>query len=256
MSDKHSLIQASIDRIRRLFLTAEEFECSASRELMSAFIDSMTTVEETQELQEHLSGCPSCQRQLQLLISVKNLLSRVEYPAPPDDLSLISRIRLSHERVSNRLERLETRLANFLKPIAVPAVLGVSFTALFFGVLLMALSSSATVMANDQDFNITVYAPIRDVPVYALKPVRTTDNTKLRLAASVGVGGWDEPLTVETIVSDDGRAIDYRILAGPDSPEVHRWLREMLYFSEFNPATAFGKPVGSRMILTFMGVRS
>lgn len=212
---------------------------------MSPFIDSMATPEEVDRLEAHVLACGPCQRQLQSFISVRNLLARVERPAPPEDLALRARVRLSRERNRNYLGRLETRLSNFFKPIAIPAVLGVSFTALFFGVLLASLISNPSVMANDR---------VDDVPISLMKPVRTTDPTMIRFA--VNGSNWEEPLTIETFVGEDGRVIDYRILAGPNSPEVDRWLRELLHFAEFTPATVFGRPVGSRIILSFVRVRS
>ena len=41
-----------------------------------------------------------------------------------------------------------------------------------------------------------------------------------------------------------------------DTPELDHWLREFLYFAQFSPATALGKPVDSKVILSFVAVRS
>ena len=67
---------------------------------------------------------------------------------------------------------------------------------------------------------------------------------------------WTEPLMIETHVGDDGKVIDYRIISGQESPEVNRWVREMLSLAAFTPATAFGRPVESKIILSFVAVRS
>ncbi len=169
----------------------------------------------------------------------------MERPAPPADLELDTRIKLSQARNSNRLESLETRLANLLRPVAIPAVMGVSLTILFFGVLLSGLVSNTTVLAQEQ----------LESPIFALfKPVRTTNPTMVRFANEAQNLG--QPLTIETHVSDKGQVIDYEILSGPQSPEVTRRISEMLYYAQFTPATAFGKPVASRIILSFVDVRS
>ena len=222
-------------------------DCAEAQELMSPFIDSMSTPEETEGLELHLSACRPCQRQLQSFSSMRGLLARMERPAPPEDLMLETRVQLSHARNKSLLVKLEIGLNNVLKPIVIPALFGVSLTMLFFGILLGCLSSNNTVMAQDR---------ISETPVFALyKPVRTTDPTMIRFAASDNQN-WDEPLTIETHVGDDGRVIDYRILFGPRNPEVDRWIRETLSLAQFTPATAFGRPVESKIILSFVEVRS
>ena len=66
----------------------------------------------------------------------------------------------------------------------------------------------------------------------------------------------DEPLTIETHVGEEGRVIDYEVLSGPPSPEVNGWIRETLSLAQFTPATAFGRPVESKIILSFVAVRN
>jgi hypothetical protein len=208
----------------------------------------MCTSEDAQSLQVHVFQCDPCRRQLQSFISVRSLLARIESPAPPEDMVLETRVLLSRARNKNYIEQLENRIANVLKPIAVPAVLGVSLTMLFFGVLLGSLASQATVMASSGIVN--------DVPVFALyKPVKTTGHTMMRFAVSEKQE-LDEPLMIETHVGDDGKVLDYEIISGQESPEVARWVREMLSTAKFTPATSFGKPVMSRIILSFVAVRS
>jgi len=171
----------------------------------------------------------------------------MQRPQPPADLVLDSRVKLSQARNKSILTQLEMRLNNVLRPIAIPAIFGVSLTMLCFGVLLGCLASNNTVMAQDH---------IADTPVFGLyKPVRTTDPTMIRFAASDNQN-WDEPLTIETHVGGDGRVIDYRILFGPQNREVDQWIRATLSLAQFAPATAFGRPVESKIILSFVAVRS
>ena len=230
-----------------MFRPAARLDCSAAQEIMSPFIDSMASREETGRLQLHLSECEACQRQLQAFISVKNLLLSVERPKPPADLELDTRVKLSQARNSNILESLETRLGNLLKPVAIPAIMGVSLTMLFFGGLLGALVSNTTVLAQAQER--------LESPIFALyKPVRTTSPTMVRFANEAP--NLAEGLTIETHISDKGQVIDYEIISGPQSPEVNRRISQLLYFAQFTPATAFGKPVASRIILSFVDVRS
>jgi hypothetical protein len=225
----------------------KEVDCARAQGLMSPYIDSMATPREGECLELHLSACRPCQRQLQSLISMRGLLARMEKPGLPQDLMLEARVRLSRERNRNILVKLETRLSNLLKPIALPAVFGASLTMLFFGILLGCFASNETALAQTR---------INDEPVFSLyKPVHTTDQTMIRFAASDNQT-WDEPLMIETDVGNDGRVTDYRIISGPQNDEVNRWIREVLSLAQFTPAIAFGEPVESKIILSFVAVRS
>ena len=226
----------------------ERLDCEAAEELMSPFIDSMASPEEVEQLQIHTSTCAACGRQLQSLISLRGLLARIEQPAPPEDMVLESRVKLSHERHRNYFEQFENRLTNVLKPIAIPALFGISLTMLFFGILFGSLVSNTTVLAQDR------VVP-SDILVATYKPVRTTQPTMVHFAVS-DKKYWDEALMIDTHVGDDGRVIDFVILSGPNTPAVDKWVSELLYFAQFTPATAFGKPVDSRIILSFVAVRS
>lgn len=219
-------------------------KCSAAQKLMSPFIDSMATPKEAERLEGHVAGCEPCRRQLQSYISMRSLVARIETPALPEDMVLETRVRLSQERNKNVLVRLENRLNYLLRPLVVPVVLGVSLTMLFFGVLLGSFTSSSTVLAQDR---------ITEEPVFGLyKPVQTTDPNWVRFASG-GNQDLQEPLTIETHVGNEGRVLDYQVLSGTSLPES---VRQMLSLAHFTPATQFGRPVESKIILSFVLVRN
>ena len=244
-------------------------DCNGAQRLMSPFIDSMATDEEGSHLEAHLELCEPCRRQLQSFISVRSLLARMEQPAPPVDLVLESRVKLSQVRHSNYARQLEHRIAVLLKPLVVPAFFGVSLTALFFALLFGSLVSPATVLANNGLISraiVPVKPSVRwenkdlgriDPTVGSYKPVRTSDPTMKSLRfAVVDTRGLEEPLTIEVHVSGDGRVMDYEITDGAQTPEIDSMLKELLYYAQFSPATALGKPVASKVILSFVDVRS
>jgi hypothetical protein len=218
--------------------------CRQAQRLMSPFIDSMATPDEVEQVETHVSGCEPCQRQLQSYISVRNLLRCVEDPAIPADLTLETRVRLSRERNSARLCHLRTRLENCLKPIAVPALMGTFITALSFALLLGDLAAHP-VIADDGPST---------TPIALYKRVRTTDRTLSRFASEIP--DLTETVTADVLVSGTGRMISYTVLSGPSDPLVDLWLRKQLYYAEFTPANLFGRPVNSRIIVSFIGVRS
>jgi hypothetical protein len=222
-------------------------DCSSVQKLMSPFIDSMVTAKEAGHVESHVAGCEPCQRQLQSYISLRSLVARIEVPALPEDMVLETRVRLSHERNKNFLVRLENRLNYILRPLVVPVLLGTSLTMLLFGFLLGSLASSSTVLAQDH---------VQEAPLYPLfQPVRADNPNWIRFASN-DKQNFDEPLTIETHVGHEGRVIDYQVLSGPQSAEVNGWIRQVLSLAQFTPATAFGKPVESRMILSFVAVRN
>jgi Putative zinc-finger len=222
-------------------------DCSSAQKLMSPFIDSMVTSAEAERLDTHVALCQPCRRQLQSYKSMRSFLAMVEKPVLPDDMVLETRVRLSQERNKNFIVRFKNRLRYVLRPLVVPAVFGVSLTMLFFGILLGSFASDSTVLAQDR---------MDEKPVFGLySPVRTTDPTMLRFASCDGQD-LDEPLTIETDVGDEGRVLDYEILSGPQNAEVNGWIREMMSLAQFTPATAFGKPVQSKIILSFVAVRN
>ena len=222
-------------------------ECTSVQKLMSPFIDSMVTAQEAEHVESHVSLCEACQRQLQSYISVRSLVTRIETPKLPEDLVLETRVRLSHERNKNFLVRLENRLNYVLKPMVVPVLLGVSLTMLLFGVLLGSLASDSTALAQNR---------LAEEPLFGLyKPVHTTDPNWIRFASGDD-NNLDKPLNIETHVGDEGRVIGFEVLSGPQSPEVNGWIRQVLSLIKFTPATAFGKPVESKVILSFIAVRN
>jgi len=250
MKQVQSNITDLIRRTGRLFGRGnDQIDCWEARSLMSPFIDSMASLGEAGKLELHLSSCQPCQRQLQSYISIRNFLGRAEQTSTPVDLALETRVKLSQERHKNYLEKLENRITDVVKPLAIPAIAGVSLTMLFFGVLLGAMISNTTVMARDR-------ADANDVHVPSLyKHARMTNLTMRRFAGS-DTHKLDEPLMIETHIDDTGRVLEYRIISGQETPEVQQFVHEQLSLAMFTPAIMFGRPVDSKIILSFVAVKS
>jgi putative zinc finger protein len=222
-------------------------ECTHAQELLSSYIDSMTSSDETLRLEAHLAQCTTCPDHLQSLISLRNMLAQIEPAAPPEDLVLETRVKLSHARNHNYLDWFDDRLQNVLKPLAMPALFGVSLTMLFFGVLFGNIVSTSTVLAQDFAHQLpAAEAESNSHPQWNNSSVVELASNNNRL---------EEPLMLGLDISEDGRVMDYNILSGRRSPAVDRWIKEVLSLARFTPATAFGKPVVSTIILTSIDVR-
>jgi hypothetical protein len=88
--------------------------------------------------------------------------------------------------------------------------------------------------------------------------VRTAPRTRLNNYLVVATEGNnnlpDDPLLVETRIDPSGRVYDFRVLSGPNTPNVIHSLEQVLYFTVFDPATSFGRPTGGKAILSFRKV--
>ena len=80
---------------------------------------------------------------------------------------------------------------------------------------------------------------------------------ELRIAPSeveLGIPS-DESVVVETVVDANGRVESYRVISAPENAQkLLTKLDSMLIFTVFRPATAFGKPTPSRVVLSFSSV--
>jgi anti-sigma factor RsiW len=219
--------------------------CDAAMELMSPFIDSMVTTEEAERLRSHVSDCAPCARQLQAFISLRSLVAQAEPLPVPEDLQLDSRLRLSRERRPNDRNRWQARIDNILKPLAVPAVMGVALSLMGIVVLFGSLVATREVQANPN---------LEGAMAGTYEPPRTTTPTAKRFSRTMSPD-LDQALSIQTEVNDKGRIVDYSIIGGTRSAHVDQWLQEMLLLAQFRPATSWGNPVPSRVILSFVNVR-
>ncbi len=58
-------------------------------------------------------------------------------------------------------------------------------------------------------------------------------------------------IVVEAYIDANGRVQDFRVLAGPQDVADSPALKNMLIFTTFHPATAFGRPTTGRTLLSF-----
>lgn len=221
---------------------ASKIKCSNAQKLMSPYIDSMVEPEESDLLELHLETCEPCRRQLQSYISLRSMVARIEPVRPPQDLALDVRVRLSHARSGGWFDRVEALLNNVLKPVAVPAVSAVVLTVLSFAVLFGQVSLDPRLKHDSAALEVD-------------RPVRTTDKTILSTTAGNG-DAPGESMSVQASVGTDGMVYGIKILDGSQSPAAMRWINNVLYPAQFAPATRYGKPINSTIILSFVNVRS
>jgi hypothetical protein len=133
---------------------------------------------------------------------------------------------------------LRVRWENAFNATMVPATAGVVTTLIIFGLLISFLYPAQMRASNDVPTMLYTPAELQFTP-FELSGVANA-----------------ESLIVEASVGPDGRVQDYRILSAPENAEdILPQLKNMLIFTTFHPATAFGQPTASRVVLSFSKVQ-
>jgi hypothetical protein len=213
--------------------------CLQARSLFSPNLDGALNGHQMRDLGNHLAQCAACRHESTLLADTLRAVSSLgRRPAPPE-LALKLRIALSHEAARSRarsLAGLQVRLEDTLNAFMVPATAGVLSAIVFFGLL------------------IGLFA----LPVQANNDVPTMLYTAPVLAQSPFSSGMErmnaDSIVIEAYVDANGRVQDYRILSAPATDEIKPQLENMLIFTTFRPATAFGQPTSGRAVLSFSNI--
>ncbi len=212
-------------------------KCTQARSLFSLYLDGDLTGKQMQALGGHFEECAGCEREYSQLRQSQHLLTSVGRPQIPADLALKVRIALSQEIARARRPQLQgTRilLETAIRRFMVPATAGL-VTAVIVFVVLMGSFAIPVQAANDVPLLVYV-APEFKASAYALQQ---------------GVISEDS-VVVEAYIDAAGRVEDYRVLSSPE--DVQQWLpqvRNALIFTEFQPATAMGRPAPGRVVLAF-----
>ena len=217
--------------------------CETIHKMLSPYLDGKVTGAEMHQIGEHLNGCRNCRRTFVSLRSAQQMTTQLGRKRAPADLELKIRLALSHEAsmtLRRRLQGFAVRAENALNSFMVPATAGLVSAVVFFGLLLGFFAMPAQVEAASDPMLPAVYT----APQLDASPFDTT--------ITPGAGS----LLVEAVVDANGRVQDYRVISSP-SPETERALpqiKNILLFTVFRPATAFGRPTTGRVVLSFSNV--
>ncbi len=217
-------------------------KCSVAKGLMSSYLDGCVTRSQLAQVDEHLRGCVECATHFASVQRTQSLVTSLGRKIAPPDLALKLRVAVSQEIANARRPRWEVwrvRWENAFNATMVPATAGLVTTLIIFGVLISFLYPAQVRASND-------------VPTVLYTPAQL-QSTPFELTMGVTSA---ESLVVEAYVGPDGRVQDYRILSAPeDAQAILPQLKNMLIFTTFQPATAFGQPTSGRVILTFSKVQ-
>ncbi len=216
--------------------------CSVAKGLLSSYLDGEVTRSQLAQVNGHLQNCGSCAAIYSSMQRTQALVGAVGRKAAPPDLALRLRVAVSQEIATAQRPRWESwrvRWDNAFNAVMVPATAGLVTTLIIFGLLISMIYPGQVGAANDVPTMLYTPAELQFTPF------------ELSMGASNA-----ESIVVEAYVGPDGRVLDYRILSAPDDAQaILPELKNTLIFTTFHPATAFGQPTASRVVLSFSKVQ-
>jgi hypothetical protein len=233
--------------------------CASIQASFSDYLDGAVSGHQMQEISRHLLGdsedfasgvciapCEDCAREFAAWRTTQDALAALGPAKAPADLGLRLRLAISHEH-SRRGIRLRDRVAlawdNAVRPMLVQITAGVAGTIVLVGGIISLLGYVAVpqpVLANDEPLVATT------VPHYLYSTVLSGSGAILT--------DQDTAIVVEAAVDSSGRVYDYTIVSGPQDANVRTQVENHLLGSVFQPASVFGLPVRSHVVVTFAGI--
>lgn len=220
-------------------------DCQEVRTLISAMADGCVVDAERREAMQHMDGCADCAGHARQIFEIRRRLKQTPALPIPEELALQLRVIASREAARRRaingfagqVKAWRTAFAfwadNLMRPLAVPAMGGLASAVVLFSM----------VMTNFQGI---IRAHEQDVPtvLYTVATVRS----------SLDLALGPEEIAVDVFVDEQGRVIDYAFPSGYgryNTAAVRRGLENSLLFTQFHPATSFGKPTSGWVRVSF-----
>ncbi len=214
--------------------------CRMTLRAIQSYLDDGLFGRQRFEMDRHLEDCASCRRALDEFRALRQVMGRLDRQPPPPNLELRIRVAASIHGERMSLKQRLNRLGNLMNPLAVPAFSGVFLTCLTFIVLLSTLFSGASLGSGDPDSALGLFT----------EP-RARSLTMMPVVFGADLPFVTQPVTVKTLVGEDGRVIDYTVLSGPRDERSLAFLDRFLYFGvNMDPATFLGRPTVGTFVMT------
>lgn len=207
-------------------------------------MDDAVSAEERRLLKRHLNGCRECALESERYLQLREKLRSLPTPVPPADLTTRLRVVASKVRMesfsspwSRWRDRAELTMRNLMRPLAVPAVGGLC-SAVFLFSTLVPMFKSAFAMSGPGD-------------------IPTMLNTQPMLKYTAPIAFSNADAVVDLQLDDQGRIVNFTIVNAPgqQSEKLRRSIENTLLFTEFWPATTFGRGVAGTIRISFRNSR-
>jgi len=204
--------------------------CIEIRHHFSDYLDGLCDPQAMKSIRFHLNYCGSCRRELETWETMQADLCGMPRLQVPPELALRLRVEASQALHRNLVGRVRLWMGNVLQPVLLPASGGVLAAVVCFCLIMGSL-----VVPRTQTPDVPLGSPTPPA-VLELAPIDLTNG--------------DAPVVVVVPVDAGGRAMGYRVLSGESSPEILHELDRVIYFSNFEPATWFGRPTHGQFVLS------
>jgi len=210
-------------------------------------LDGAVSAEERRVLKRHLNGCRECTLESERYSQLREKLRSLPKRMPPAELTTRLRVVASKVRMETFggaspwrrwRDRMEMSLRNLMRPLALPAVGGLC-SAVFLFSTLVPMFKSAFAMSGSGDI-----------------PTMLTTQPMLKYMAPVAFAN-NEDAVVDLQLDDQGQIVNFTIVSAPgqQSETLRRSIKNNLLFTEFWPATTFGRGVAGTIRISFRSSR-
>ncbi len=217
--------------------------CQTVQKFISERLDQRLGAEQQERIARHLAICRECATHAAQVQHVRTMLQSLPVAAPPPDVVARLRVVASHERarrlarvdLSTRLEHWADRfhlfINNLMRPVALPLAGGLVSALFLFSMLVPSLL-----------FQINFH---NDVPVSAFY-------TEAALVEAAPFNFTYEDAVVELTINEKGVVTDYSFPSGKlDRNAESNLIANLVLFSRYIPATLFGQPTTSKILVPF-----
>jgi hypothetical protein len=219
-------------------------ECLTVRSKASAYADNALSQEERLEMRQHMQDCQICARESERYQRIREALRSLPRRIPPSDLTVRLRVAASQARTltangasdwTRLRDRFQLAVSNLMRPLALPLAGGLCAALVLFSALVPTFTSTFAISKTDSLLDV---------------PTMLSTEPSLKYMAPIAFGEADA--IVDLNIDDQGRIVNYSIVSAPGQTEQlrHR-IENSLLFTEFWPATAFGKPISGTVRISF-----
>jgi len=216
--------------------------CEKVRKTLSAFLDRQLARAPFDTVTQHLAQCRDCSSYAKDLGELHASLRSLPTVAPPARLVTELQILASRERMRQLSRGTYTALGHFwmaemrlffdnlMRPIAIPLAGGLA-SAVFLFTMLMPTLQFPHLTRNDVPSGLFTQS------------VATVDTLP-----PFGFSG--DNVVVQVMLDDQGSVVDYKL---PDnvSSKLRNDIANMILFTKFEPATAYGVPIATTVMVSF-----
>jgi hypothetical protein len=221
--------------------------CENVQPLISSLVDRRVAAKQREEALAHLDTCRACSAEYESMRIQRGALRSLAAAPAPAMLQGKLRVLASHER-ARRLVRITwaarathwrglaaLKLGNLMRPVALPVAGGLVSALLMFAALIPSVTYA-------HFSTIEPPSPVFTDPDGQL--VGEGEFPKLERAIGPAVSG---KVVVLLTIDDRGHVQNYMVTQGVITPEVQNFI----LFSQFTPATMFGKPTWGQVRAVF-----